>query len=1080
MKRISLAFFVVVLGAARLLPLEEKIKFDHVTVEKGLSQSTVTCILQDSIGFMWFGTKDGLNKYDGNTFKPFISNPDDPQSLSNSEIEAIHEDKSGILWVATRNGLNRFDPQTEKFTHYKNDPNDPNSLSHNDIRAMYEDKWGNLWIGTFGGGLNKFDPKKGTFTRYRHDPQNPNSLRSDLVRAIWGEKSGILWIGTNGGGLNKFDSQKEAFTHYRPEPGNPKSLSSNTVLSMYKDKSGILWIGTVLGLNRFDPGTETFTRYKHDPQNPNSLISDYVYSLYEDKSGNLWIGTTLGLNRLDGQRDKFYCYKHEPNDPKSLTNDYILSIYEDRSGALWIGPWGSGLNKFDRKMQKFIYYQSDPNNPTNSLSHNFVWCIFEDREGMLWIGTDGGGLNKFDPNNELFTCYKLDRQNPNSLSSDFVYSIHEDKWGMLWIGTTLGLNKFDRQKNTFTLYQEEPQNPNSLSHNYILKVYEDQSGIFWIGTFGGGLTKFEPDKEKFTRYKADANNPNSLSNNDIRTIYGDRSGTLWIGTFGGGLNEFDPKKEIFKCYKKDPDNPNSLASNEINSIYEDQRGILWIGTWGGGLNKFDRQKGIFTAYTRKDGLPNDNIYGILEDSQGNLWISTSKGLARFNPRTGSCRNYHPRDGLQGYEFNCGAYYKSKSGEMFFGGVTGFNRFYPERIEDNLYMPPIVITDFKIFNRSVGIGKNSPLKEHISYTKEIVLSYANDNISFEFAALDYTDSERNQYKYLLEGFNPDWIDLGPKHDITFTNLNAGTYTFRVIGSNNDGLWNEKGASVKIIITPPFWATWWFRILVALLCFGLFFVLHKIRTTRIKQRMERRRLEQELKLKADFTAMLVHDLRSPLSAVIGYSEMLNEMPDLVDVKKTGQVIYRSSEKMLTLINDMLDLSKFEAGKMNLEKKNVVLAEVVLETVEIMNPLFKKKEINLACELDSAAKEIILCIDMEKISQVIINFLSNAIKFAPFKGSVIVRAFEANKEFLEVSVSNNGPDVPEELREHLFDKYAQLNKGLKTKGTGLGLAVSKLIVEAHGGSIGYKPSKDGDGSTFFFKLPKKMKEIKGKELG
>lgn len=1067
-----LAGIIAIIGLGPCLTAQERIKFEHIGVEDGLSQSTVASIFQDSTGFIWFGTLDGLNKYDGQNFQVFSHNLLDPSSLCHDTVMCIDGDRQGYLWVGTISGLNRFDPRTRKSIRFKNDPHNPASLSSNMVVALHEDRLGTLWIGT-QNGLNEFNRQRGTFTIYKNDPREPGSIGSSSIKAIYEDRSGNLWIGTVMG-LDRFDRESRRFIHYRIVSNSPDGDDLNSINHIREDRSGQLWLGTMNGLHRFDPRTKMFKSYFHDPKDPSSLSDNTVSQIHVDQDNILWIGTWFGgLNRFDPGREKFTSYRHDPNDLQSLSGDWVYSIFEDRSGALWIGVRGGGINKYDRKTQKFLHYQSNPN-LENSLSHNEVWSICEGRDGILWVGTGEGGINRIDLEKDTFSSFTNDPNDSNSICANGVYSIYEDKAGILWLGTTSGLNKFVRQTGIFTRYKHNSNNPNSLSHDYVLVIKGDRfSSALWIGTLDG-LNKFDPNLERFTVYKHDLKNPNSLSSSDIRAIHQDTDGILWIGTYSGGLNRFDPKSGRFTHYTYNLQNPHSLSSDSINTILEDHTGILWIGT-SGGLNKFDRKKGVIKAYTRADGLLTNVVLGILEDARGNLWISSNKGICCFNPVVETFRYYHQKDGLQSYEFNFGAYFKNKNGMMYFGGVKGFNTFYPDKLEDNLYLPPVVITDFKISNKSVDIGQKSPLKQDVAFTKRVVLPYSNNNFTLEFAALDFTDPKKNQYKYKLEGFNTDWVDWGTRHDVTFSNLNPDKYIFRVKGSNNDGFWNENGASIEIVINPPFWATWWFRILVGSLILLAFYGLHKIRTKQIKQRMEKRQLELELRMKADFTAMLVHDLRSPLSAVIGYAEMLHEMPEHVDVRKTGQVIYRSSEKMLNLINDMLDLSKFEAGKMNLEKRDASLADIVFETIEIMNPLFKKKNINLVCELDSVAKNTRLFLDVEKIGQVITNFLSNAIKYAPADGKVNIEVFEVDRDHLEVSIWNNGPDIPEDQRENLFDKYTQLNKGLKTRGTGLGLAVSKLIIDAHGGAIGYKPGLDGEGSTFYFRLPKKSRREK-----
>jgi len=849
--------------SSHLYAQNNDITFKRISLEQGLSESIVTSIIQDSRGFIWFGTQDGLNIYDGYGFTVIRNDPNNPNSLSYNQIETIYEDRSGWLWIGTfTGGLNKYNPHKGQFIRYQNNPNDPNSLSNDIIRAIYEDREGTLWVGT-DGGLNKLvrnsagngdEEYPPHFIRYQHDPANPKSLSHNTVRAICEDRENTLWVGTDGG-LNKLvpnsagngdEESPPHFIRYKHDPANPKSLSHNTVRAIYEDREGTLWIATDGGLNRLVPNSSengdgksppTFIRYQHDPNNPYSLSHDEVYALYEDHSGVFWIGTNGGgLNRFDREKERFIHYQNDPRDPTSLSYNEIRSIYEDRSGILWIGTYGGGINKVDRGKKQFVHYRPDPDNP-NSLNEEIVWSIYEDRSGILWIGTHGGGLNKFDRKKNQFTYYLHDPDNPNSVSSNIVRLVHEDRSRVLWLGTHGGgINTFDRETEKFTSYQHDPGNPNSLSHNDIRALYQDRSGVLWIGTRGGGLNKLvlgddEESPPTFIHYRHDPNNPKSISSDFIRAIYEDKSGLLWIGTLGGGLNKFDRKTDTFMHYRSDPNDPHSLSNDYVFIIHEDKSGFLWLGTFGGGLNKFDRDKETFTCYTEKDGLSNDAVYGLLEDSQGDLWLSTNNGLSKFNPQKETFKNYNITDGLQSNEFNGGSYYKSRSGEFFFGGINGFNTFYPENIKDNPYIPPVVITEFRKLNELVRFDRP------ISEVKELKLSYRDYVFSFEFAALDYTAPEKNKYAYKMEGLDKDWLytDSG-KRFANYTTLAPGKYVFRVKGSNNDGIWNEDGTSIRITITPPFWQTSWFRTLCVLLVIGLVYTWFRRHLKNVRMKTE----------------------------------------------------------------------------------------------------------------------------------------------------------------------------------------------------------------------------------------------------
>ncbi len=809
--------------------------FHRISIEDGLSQSLVNCAIQDNRGLMWFGTQDGLNKYDGYRFTIYNLDLADSTSLSDKHIRSLYEDKSGTLWIGTWiGGLNRFDRATDSFTSYTNDPQNPNSLSHNFVQCILEDKSGALWLGTLGGGLNQFDRTSNRFTSFQNDPDNPNSLSHNEVLSIYEDHLGFLWIGTDGGGLNQFDPASLNFIHYQNDSDNPNSLSHNVVRAICEDQQGNLWIGTDSGLNRFDRNTKSFTCYNNNLNDPNSLSHNSVTSLYIDRSGRFWIGTDGGgLNKFDAVTKTFTHYQNDPHDLNSLGSNSILSIYEDRSGVIWVCTW-RGINWLASISKAFSCFRNDPYN-SNSLSMNDVWALYEDSDEAgkaLWIGTLGGGLNRFDRMTQRFAHFTHDPQNPNSLSDNRVYSIVKDHLGNYWIGTGQGLDKlvlkpspgqtlnhdnpgdeFDHTQTHFIHYKHDPKDPTSISAGHVNVIFEDKQGTLWIGTEGGGLNRFERTTNQFTRHLKDPYDSNSLSDNRVRSVYEDHLDVLWIGTLGG-LNRFDHATKHFTRYFHDPKEQLSICSNKVLSICEDRSNNLWIGT-ADGLNRYNRATDQFVSFTIKDGLPNNVIYAIVEDNNGSIWMSTNRGLSQFNPLTKQFKNYDETDGLQSNEFNAGSCFKSRrSGEIFFGGINGFNVINPDAKKGNTYIPPVIITDFQIFNKSIPIGEGFNgriiLKKSITETKEIELSYADQVFSFEFAALNYIFPEKNKYAYMMENFEKEWNVIGNRRFATYTNLHPGNYVFRVKASNNDGLWNEDGTSLKITISPPFWKTWWFRI------------------------------------------------------------------------------------------------------------------------------------------------------------------------------------------------------------------------------------------------------------------------------
>jgi len=871
----------------------QEVRFTHLTSKNGLSSDSVIGVAQDDRGFMWFTTLQGLNRYDGYDFKVYKNDPENPNSLSGDSLRELFIDRTGLIWIGTwENGLNKFDPVTEQFTRYQHDPNNVNSLSHDSVREVYVDRQGVVWVGVLNGGLNRLNPENDQFIHYRHDPDDPHSLSDNGVFAIYEDRAGVLWVGTQKGGLNKFDRETEQFITYKHDPNDPHSLSLNSIRSIYEDREGVLWIATNGGgLNQFDRETEKFIRYQHDPDDPHSLSNDVLWPIYEDRGGRLWIGTRGGgLNRFDRETKKFVHYRQNLALSNSMNNNHILSIFEDQVGNLWVATLGGGVNILDRQRKHFYHYHNVPGDH-NSLSGNDVRAICEDRTGALWLGTLGSGLNKFERKTGQFTRYYYEPDNSYSLSSNSIWAILEDRQGLLWISTNKGLNKYDPKTDRFTRYLYDPENPRGLSTHHVYKVIEDQQGILWMGTNGGGLNKFDRNTEQFTHYLHDPEDPQSLSSNSLWVTYEDRAGELWVGTWGGGLNKFDRETEKFIRYQHDSENSHSLSHNSVFSIYEDRRGILWIGTFDGGLNKFDRDNGRFTHYTKKDGLPSNTIWGILEDDQGNLWLSTSQGLSKFNYKTETFRNYDTGDGLQGNQFNTLSYYKSSGGEMFFGGTNGVTAFYPDDIRDNPHIAPIVVTNFKVNNKPVEIKGDSILQQSIAYTNALTLSYKSRVISFEFAALNYTSSQKNQYKYRLEGFDEDWIDIeSDMRFVTYTNLGPGNYVFRVTGSNNDGIWNENGRSIKIIMTPPWWKTLWFRgFVVVLIAAGLFGAL-RLRTRSLKTRS--RELENQVAKRTKELTQAKEELVKILGELEGRVEKRTaQLSDLVDKLREAEVRYRT---------------------------------------------------------------------------------------------------------------------------------------------------------------------------------------------
>ncbi len=1115
-------FFLISLWCTNSLAQSSQSVFTHLTIEDGLSQSSVYSILQDRSGLMWFGTEDGLNMYDGHTFRVYRNESDNPSSLSNNNIRVIFEDTFGSLWIGTwGGGLNLFDPKSNSFTRYQYDSRNSNSLSGDRIWSIYEDYTGVLWVGTYGSGLNRFDRKSNSFIRYENKPQNPISLSGNFVLSIYEDRSGELWIGTNNG-LNLFERESNSFKHYQYDPENPNSLSGKSITSIREDHSGMLWIGTGGGgLNLFDRQNNSFKRYKNDLKNTSSLSNNIVWTICKDRSGSFWVGTWGGgLNLFNRQNNSFERFQHDAQNSNSLMGDFVISIYEDRSGVLWVGTLSSGLNILNRESNSIRYYQQTLQIPKSLLGNN-VNCIVEAQSGMLWISTFGEGLSCFDRNGKSFKRYHNDPMNPKSLSHNNVHCIYEDRSGELWIGTEEGLNVFNRQNAFFKSYQHSSKDPKSLSYNTVYSIHEDRSGFLWVGTYRGGLNLLDRRTDSFISYQHNSKSPNSLSNNSVTCIYDDHTGALWIGT-ENGLNLFNRQDHSFIRYQQDPENSNSLSNNSINCIYEDLSGAMWIGTGGGGLNRLDRSTGSFKHFRENDGLLNDVVYGILEDGSGRIWISTVKGISRLDPETGEFRNFDVSDGLSSNEFNFNGYCKTRDGLMYFGSINGITAFHPDSIKDDPFIPPIVITDLLLFNKPVEVGANYNgfvLPQSILTSNEVTFSYQENVFTFDFSALCYVNPEKNKYAYRLEGFDKEWIYTDAKrHFATYTNLDPGTYMFQVKGSNHDFVWNNEGRTLKVVITPPWWKTIWAYIGYAFVFIGLLYTIRRFEKNREKlkhqaelEHVEAEKLREIDQLKSHFFANISHEFRTPLTLILGpiqkwlgkadpifslhgradeTSGTLKELRSVIisrdkEIRKDLTIAERNTRQLLNLVNQLLDLSKIDAAKMNLRATKGNIVSFVKWITMSFESRTEQKGINL--QFISEQGEIELYFDRDKMTKILTNLLSNAFKFTGEGGSITVSITHLpfvngvrEVEAAVIIVKDTGIGIREEELPKLFDRFYQVDSShtREHEGTGIGLALTKELVEIHHGKIKVK-SKVGEGSEFILELPVGKKHLSNNEF-
>ncbi len=833
----------------------QQIRFETLTVKDGLSNGFVTSITQDHLGFMWFGTIDGLNRYDGYTFTAYRHDESDATSIASNYIESLLVDQEGTLWIGTYGaGLNKYDHKSDRFTHVRHNPDEPRSLSDDYITYLYEDHSGTLWIGTLNAGLNRYDRETDTFVHYRYDADNPQSLSDDNVRRIYEDRQGTLWIGTGGpwpppshkGGLNRLNRATQTFERLHTVPGDLNSLVDNRVWALHEDTKGTFWVGTWdNGLHFFDREHGTFTVLLREPEGPNlATLRERIHEendpidrgtvfIYEDASGDgVWIGSyNGGIDYYDRASGRLTRYQHNPIDPFSPNSDNPWTLYEDRQGTLWIGFLEGGIGKVDLRANQFTLYRHDPLN-ANNMTSGIVRAIQVTRSGELWIGTSNG-LNRLDRATGTFTHFRHDPSDRTSLSHDDVSSILEDQEGTLWVGTLFGgLNQFDHETNTFTRFTHDPTDPGSISSNAVSELLEDRSGTLWVGTHAG-INRFERVGNRFIRYLDRSSESTAEGSTDIRAVYEARDGTLWFGTLLGGLTRYIPEADDFA--------PIILPRfANITSLHEDDEGGLWIGSGTMGLFRFDPLAGTSESYHRLSGA---SVAGILGDDAGRLWISTDNGLIRLDPETGAVRVFGAPDGIQGGVFGYGSTHRSDRGELFFGGRYGLNAFYPEQIETDPYAPPVVLTGLRIAKEPVTNGV-APLGHHISTIEAITFTHRQNDFTFEFAGLNFSRPADNQYAYRLEGFDREWREAGTERTASYMNLPPGSYTFRVKASNYDGVWNEEGAAIQVTIMPPWWRTWWAYLFYGLLVAGGAFVADRIQRRRLTHRLrEQNRRETE---------------------------------------------------------------------------------------------------------------------------------------------------------------------------------------------------------------------------------------------
>ena len=1053
------------------------LKFKHITDDQGLSNTSVECILQDNRGFIWFGTLDGLNRYDGYKITVYNNDPKDTGSISDNTIRCIYEDHKHRLWVGTSNGLNLFDQNTDKFIRYKHSTR-VNSISNNKINDIYEDAAHNLWIATAGGGLNLYDAEKNTFTHFVHQANRVNSLSSNEVNSVCGDKKGNLWVATNNG-LNLFNPKNNTFRLYQNLTGKGEANNGdyNNIQQVRSDHQNNLWmIINDHGLVYFDPAKNIVKHFTHQDNSPNSIGSDILRDILVDHAGKIWIGgVNAGLNLYDEKNDVFFNYHHEPDNNTSLSQKSVRCTYEDKQGNLWVGTLRGGVNLYTPQLGRFKLYKQTVS--AVSLSYDDIRSFHQDKSGNIWIGADGGGLDLFNEAAGTFKHYRHDPNNPSSISSSAIISITGDSDDNLWVSTwNGGLNLFNPKTGIFKHYKHSATDKNSISSDFVRKAFEDSEHNMWIATDVGGVNMFDRKTQYFSRFIQGSQNKTRLWGNNIIDINEDHHKNIWFLTLDSGVNCYNLATKHFSHYLY-----NKEETADIAFAFTDSKDRFWIGKKG--LYLFDRVRDRFIPYTNLAGLDNEYIKGILEDGHGNLWISTSNGITKFNPDTREFKKFNIGDGLQGLEFEVSSCMKAKNGELFFGGVNGFNVFYPDNIKLNSVIPPVYLTDFEISNKSVIVGgKDSPLQTDIGSTRDIYLDHNQSAFSFLFSALNYVVPENNQYMYKLDNFDKNWIRAGTERKASYTNIDPGDYTFRVKASNNDGQWNEKGTEVKVHITPPYWSTWWFRSVIFILLCGCAWVILYFRRAFELRLLEERKSEEMHQIQLQFFTNISHEFRTPLSLILGPLEKITHETSQTKISHYYNTIHRNANRLMSLINELMDFRKVESGALKLKVRNADLNDFLTNIVEEFRDLSASKKIELA--ISDPEKLENSWFDSMLLEKIILNLLNNAFKYTGENGQIEVKVFYSMDEFAPsfenelviknaqraenyfyILVKDNGIGISKESISHLFERYYRIASA--HLGSGVGLAFVKSLTVLHKGDI-YVYSDRNKGTEIIIGLP------------
>lgn len=1058
MKKFSL--FVCFLFFHLLLPGQDQpdLHFEQLTEENGLSNGFVTSIYQDEKGFLWFGTANGLNRYDGYQFKTWAPEENNPNSLSNPIIWTLYGSTDGAIWIGTEKGLNRFDPRTEQFTRYLNRPFDECSLGQDLVTAICEDKNGNLWVGT-GNGISILEKKSGLFSQYflRPAPAEGNGVRSivrDEKDRMWfGLKDTLYCFDFECGDLGKFAL---------PFSGKPEERSTNFLKTIYQEDADHLWLSTdINGIYHFDTRKLQFTsHFKNNPADENSLRHNRISSFLQDEYGNLWIGSYEGgLNILDSDRKRIYRFPPDPFNPAHQKFDVVRSMFRDRTRNIWLGTFYGGAKAVLKHKKPFINYVPIPGKPAG-LGDGQAGQLALRPDGTIWIPVDGWGLALFNPHSETFTRFAPKTFEKGNLGSKNVLSALEDKNGDLWVITFTEIWKMDGRTGWWTNMQPSGMPQKSV---WLLSQFKDSQGVHWIGT-QGGLFRYDRSANALIQHPLNINKGKTEhgENTYIESFFENKNGDLWIGTHGG-LNHRPPGSNEFIFYP---------FHQQILSVLQDRAGTIWLGVIGG-LAFFNSEQQKIEFHPKAKSFSGKLVHSLLEDKSGRLWMGSKAGLIRFDPATGASREYNQKDGLANRQF-LGAHLESQSGEFYFGGTKGLLRFHPDNIRDNPIVPPVVLTNFQLHNKDMpilgSIGDTlkwkSPLTKNIAYTDSIRLLHWQNDFAFEFAALDFTAPMNNRYQFMLEGYDNAWVETDAgRRFAQYTNLNPGKYTFKVMGSNSDGKWNKEPTSVHIRIFAPWWATWWAYLLYFTGLAGLLMGIRNYELKRKFARLEARRLEELDAVKSNFYVNITHEFRTPLTIIIGFADQLKAL-HLKSIHPVLDKIIRNGERLLHLVNQMLDLSKLESNRLELQPVQGDIVKFLKYLGESFHSLADAK--NIRIHFQSDLKSQIMDYDPERVQQIYTNLLSNAIKFTEKNGAIYVRVYKESDR-LYLQIEDTGIGIAPDVIPHIFDRFYQ-GAGDQSKsgaGTGIGLTVVHELVKLMDGRITVT-SELGKGTVFTISLP------------